>query len=109
MSFPTFPKIEIPNSQPNEFGVTVDVGKFDSLTVVVPPILNHPPFGNIVVWVRVDGRTAQGVMVEPGDTDPISIDIPPYALRCCWQAIDYSVTTEQGTEDSEVLMVLNEG
>jgi hypothetical protein len=109
MSFPNLPKIEIPQSSPNPHGVTIQLGHFDTLEVIVPPITIVPPFGFITVSVIVDGKPAHEVWVEPGDSAPVSIDIPPYALRCCWQTIEYLVTTVNGTEYSDTLRVLNDG
>lgn len=109
MSIPSLPKIQIPQSTPNPHGVTVHVGHFDELKVVVPPLTYVPPIGFSTVTVLVDGRPVQETWVEPGDSDPVSLDIPPFGLKCCWQTVEYTVTHINGTEFSERLMVLNEG
>lgn len=102
------PAIEIPNSKVNEFGVTIGVGHFDALDVVIPPLKPTLPFES-TVWIQVDDVTAAVVVVRPEETGPISASIPPYALKCCWQTIKYTVYTAGNTEESEHLRVLNEG
>ncbi|WP_137201252.1 hypothetical protein [Pseudomonas sp. CFBP13528] len=105
----TLPDLEIPGSRANEFGVTVNVGHFDPLTVEVPPITNLPPWGYITITVYVDGTPVAGSIVDASNPTCISIDIPPFAVRCCWQAIRYEVSGPLGGDQSNIVYVLNEG
>ncbi|USV99957.1 hypothetical protein KUA23_23485 [Pseudomonas pergaminensis] len=109
MSFPTLRQIEIPQGSPNAYGITVQIGHFDRLEVVVPEIKNRPTFGFTTVKVNIDGNPAQSVVLGPEHTGPVLVEIPPYAVRCCWQKIDYTVTIFGNEEHSEAVMVLNEG
>ncbi|AZE90866.1 hypothetical protein [Pseudomonas orientalis] len=105
----TLPDIEIPDSSANEFGVTVNVGHFDYLTVEVPPLPFTFPFGSNIITVSVDGRSVAVCTVEANNPTRLSIKIPPVAVRCCWQDFKYEVETEWGAkETSNILYVLNE-
>ncbi|WP_139216868.1 MULTISPECIES: hypothetical protein [unclassified Pseudomonas] len=109
MAIPTLPKIQIPQAIPNAYGESVRVGHFDILKVVVPPLTHLPPFGDSTVTVLIDGKPVKEKLVEPGNSDLILFDIPPFALKCCWQTVGYTVTNVTGTEFSETLLLLNEG
>ncbi|WP_139212917.1 hypothetical protein [Pseudomonas sp. NFR09] len=109
MAIPTLPKIQIPQAIPNAYGESVRVGHFDILKVVVPPITYVPPFGYNTVTVLIDGWPVQETLLEPGDSELILLDIPPFALKCCWQTIGYTVAHVHGTDISETLLLLNEG
>lgn len=102
------PRIEIPQGKPNQYGITVKLGHFEPMTVVVPPLLFPPPFGSSTISVFIDGNLAETVVVDSSEHGPIPIVIKPYHLRCCWQVIHYSVFNMNIREESEVLMVLNE-
>jgi hypothetical protein len=100
----TLKPVSIPKATPNQYGVTVTQGEFDSLRIKIPKTTDWVFGTSFELW---NGSEVihQVYLFDPGDM-PTEYVIKPYQLKCCWQQLYYTLKISFDWRTSEPLYLL---